>query len=92
MRVTHERLEPRRFGPQHRASERHQAVVATPLVFLAGRPSGIRDPKSIELKPGFTRDVTEIGHYGTGDLEIVIDSAEDFEAAKPLFVKSYDVS
>jgi len=50
------------------------------------------DPKSIELKPGFTRDVTEIGHYGTGDLEIVIDSAEDFEAAKPLFVKSYDVS
>jgi predicted transport protein len=50
------------------------------------------DPKSIELKPGFTRDVTEIGHYGTGDLEIVIDSAEDFETAKPLFVKSYEVS
>ena len=50
------------------------------------------DPKSVELKKGFTRDVTEIRHYGTGDLEIVIDSADDFEAAKPLFIKSYEVS
>lgn len=50
------------------------------------------DPKSVDLKPGFTRDVTQIGHYGTGDLEIVIDSAEDFEAAKALFIKSYEVS
>jgi predicted transport protein len=36
------------------------------------------------------RDVADIGHYGTGDLEIVINSAEDFEDAKPLFVKSYE--
>lgn len=50
------------------------------------------DPKSMELKPGFTRDVTDIGHYGTGDLEIVIDSDQDFEDAKPLFVKSYGAS
>jgi predicted transport protein len=50
------------------------------------------DPKSIELKPGFTRDVTDIGHYGTGDLEIIIDSAQDFEEAKPLFIKSYEAS
>jgi predicted transport protein len=50
------------------------------------------DPKSVDLKPGFTRDVTEIGHYGTGDLEIVIDSTEDFETAKPMLVKSYEIS
>jgi predicted transport protein len=50
------------------------------------------DPKSLELKPGFTRDVTDIGHYGTGDLEITIDSDEDFEEAKPLFAKSYEAS
>jgi predicted transport protein len=36
--------------------------------------------------------VTEIGQYGTGDLEITIASPEDFEAAKPLFIKSYEVS
>jgi predicted transport protein len=50
------------------------------------------DPRSVELKPGFTRDVTDIGHYGTGDLEIVIDSLADFEDAKPLFIKSYEAS
>jgi predicted transport protein len=50
------------------------------------------DPKLVELKAGFTRDVSDIGHYGTGGLEIVIDSAEDLEAARPLLVKSYEVS
>jgi predicted transport protein len=50
------------------------------------------DPKSVVLTPGFTRDVTDIGHYGTGDLEIVIDSDQDLEDAKPLFVKSYEAS
>ena len=49
--MTHERLEPRRFGPQHRASERQQVVVATPLVFLAGRSSGIRDQPQLD-QPG----------------------------------------
>ena len=28
------------------------------------------DPASVELEPGFTRDVSRIGHFGTGDLEI----------------------
>ena len=36
--------------------------------------------------------MTDIGHYGKGDLEIVIDSQEDFEEAKPLFIKSYEAS
>jgi predicted transport protein len=30
------------------------------------------DPSSITLEPGFTRDVTKIGHFGTGNLEVVI--------------------
>jgi predicted transport protein len=50
------------------------------------------DPESVELVEGFTRDMRNIGHYGTGDLEINIQSKEDFEKAKPLFQKSYDVS
>lgn len=32
------------------------------------------DPATIQLKEGLTRDVTNIGHYGTGDLEINIRS------------------
>lgn len=50
------------------------------------------DPDKVELEEGFTRDVREIGHYGTGDLEITLRSREDFERAKPYFLKSYENS
>jgi len=50
------------------------------------------DPTKIELEPGFTRDVRNIGHYGTGDLEIQIKNDTDFEKAKELIVKSFEVS
>jgi predicted transport protein len=48
------------------------------------------DPDTITLEDGFTRDVRNIGHFGTGDLEITIRSTEDFEKAKPLFERSYE--
>ncbi|WP_417493947.1 DUF5655 domain-containing protein [Maricaulis sp.] len=48
------------------------------------------DPDTIQLEKGFTRDVRKIGHFGTGDLEIVINSAADFERAKPLLDLSYE--
>ena len=50
------------------------------------------DPKKITLEAGFTRDVSNLGHYGTGDLEIALCSREDFEKAKTLFLKSYEIS
>lgn len=50
------------------------------------------NPDSIKIEKGFTRDVRSVGHYGTGDLEITIKTEEDFEKAKPLIVKSYEVS
>jgi predicted transport protein len=50
------------------------------------------NPDAVDLLEGFTRDVREIGHYGTGDLEIKLKTAEDLERAKPLLVKSYDAS
>jgi predicted transport protein len=50
------------------------------------------NPDSITLESGFTRDVRQIGHFGTGDLEITIKSDEDFEKAKSLLVKSYEAS
>lgn len=45
---------------------------------------------SISFQQGFTRDVTNIGHTGTGNVEIVIDSAEDVLAAQPLIQRSYE--
>jgi len=48
------------------------------------------DPKSVVLEPEFTRDVQNIGHYGTGDLEIRIRTDNDLQKAKPLLAKSYE--
>ncbi|MDP9354163.1 MAG: endonuclease NucS [Chloroflexota bacterium] len=50
------------------------------------------DPDSVALEPGFTRDVRKIGHFGTGDLEVVVHTDEDMERAKPLILKSYAAS
>jgi predicted transport protein len=50
------------------------------------------DPGTIRLEEAFTRDVSEIGHFGTGDLEISLRSMDDLERAKPLLIKSYETS
>lgn len=50
------------------------------------------DPDSVKLEPGFTRNVREIGHFGTGDLEIVISSLSDLDRAKLLFDRAYNES
>lgn len=48
------------------------------------------DPDTIELEPGFTRDVRNIGHFGTGDLEVIITDVAKLDKAKPLMDRSYD--
>ncbi|SIT05778.1 DUF5655 domain-containing protein [Insolitispirillum peregrinum] len=50
------------------------------------------DPKTIDPIPGITRDVSTIGHYGTGDLEITLRSRADLEKVKSLLEKSYEAS
>lgn len=49
-------------------------------------------PDTITLENGFTRDVSNIGHYGTGDLEVTISNDENIERAKHLINMAYDVS
>lgn len=50
------------------------------------------NPDTVELEDGFTRDVRSIGHFGTGDLELRIHTAADFEKARPLIQRSYEDS
>lgn len=50
------------------------------------------NPDVVALETGFTRDVRKIGHFGTGDFEITIDSEDDLERAKPFLVQSYNAS
>lgn len=47
------------------------------------------DPASVSLEEGFSRDVSQIGHWGTGDLELVLRSPADLERAKPLIERCY---
>lgn len=50
------------------------------------------DPTSVTLEPGFTRNVSNVGHFGTGDLEITLSKPDDFEKAIPLIKRSYEDS
>lgn len=50
------------------------------------------NPAEITLIPGFTRDVSNIGHFGTGDLEITLKTSADLERAKEMLIKSYESS
>lgn len=47
------------------------------------------NPETVALESGFTRDMRGVGHYGTGDLQVVIKNAADFEKAKPLIERTY---
>lgn len=48
------------------------------------------DPKKHAGPKGLSRDVSNIGHFGTGDLEITIKTAHDLEAAKPFIRLAYE--
>jgi predicted transport protein len=47
------------------------------------------DPTTIGAFPSMARDVREIGHYGTGDLELSIKSSDDFQLAKKYIELAY---
>ena len=48
------------------------------------------DPASITLEDGFTRDVSSIGHWGTGDLEINIQNMDDLKKAEPFLLQGHE--
>jgi predicted transport protein len=50
------------------------------------------DPASIALEPGFSRDVTNIGHMGTGNLELTVTDSETLAKALPLIPQSYEAN
>ena len=48
------------------------------------------DPATHAGPPGLSRDVSSIGHFGTGDLEITLRTAADLELAKPFMKLAYE--
>lgn len=47
------------------------------------------NPDAVDLQPNM-RDVRQIGHWGTGDLEIVFRKVEEVETAKSLIAQAYE--
>lgn len=47
------------------------------------------NPDEVKPEPPFTRDMRGRGHWGTGDLEVNLESMRDFERAKGLLQRAY---
>jgi len=47
------------------------------------------DPKRFAGPKGLSRDVSAVGHFGTGDLEITVTNQAELEQAKPFIEKAY---
>ncbi len=50
------------------------------------------DVNEFEEEKNFSRDVSDVGHHGTGDYQIFINNEETFNKALPLIKKAYDLS
>lgn len=48
------------------------------------------NPDDYEEIPGFARDVRNIGHWGTGDLQLAVKDLADLERAKPYILAAYE--
>lgn len=48
------------------------------------------DASKINFEEGFIRDMANIGHYGTGNVEITLRTQEDLEKAKPFINESFE--
>lgn len=48
------------------------------------------DPTEFKMMSSNMRDVSKIGHYGTGDLELVLKTSEDLEEAKRIVKMAFE--
>ncbi len=48
------------------------------------------DTTDIEWEPGFSKDMTHIGHYGTGNVALTLKNKKDLEKAKSFIEASYE--
>jgi predicted transport protein len=46
----------------------------------------------VKVEEEFSRDVREIGHWGTGDLELTVRTSAELLKAQPFISRSYEGS
>jgi predicted transport protein len=49
----------------------------------------VKLPGELSEENSFSRNVTNIGHWGTGNLELTVRTPDDWEKAKPLVEQAY---
>jgi len=47
------------------------------------------DPTTVAFEDGFSRDISQVGHWGTGDVELCIRCPADLQRAQALLQRSY---
>lgn len=50
---------------------------------------GVNTFNALPAQTHFSRDMRQTGHWGTGDLELLLRTEADLERAKPLLERSY---
>ena len=78
---------PKKFYVAYKASQNIVCVEAKSKnikLFVKLKPSSISEP------PASFRDVSNIGHYGTGDVEFTISTEEQFEEVKQYIEMAYN--
>lgn len=50
------------------------------------------DPQSVEMQEGFMRDVSSIGHFGTGDVELRVKDRNSWELVEVLSRRAYEAN
>lgn len=48
------------------------------------------EPEEVDVENQIIRDVSNIGHFGTGDIEVRLESKDDVDFAKDLILKAYN--
>lgn len=48
------------------------------------------DPKALDPTASFARDVSKIGHWGVGDVELAVNSLDRLQDAEPFIQKSFE--
>jgi predicted transport protein len=43
----------------------------------------------VAFEEGFSRDVSQLGHWGTGDVELCLRTTADLEKARPMLERCY---
>ena len=78
---------PKKFYVAYKASQN--------IVCMEAKTKNIKlfvklNPSSISVPPSSFRDVSNIGHYGTGDVEFTISTEEQFEEVKQYIEMAYN--